>query len=223
MPRPRKNPDELLKRELRITPPNEERIEDWLLDDKVIKFVAFEEGGGDTGKKLHYHCYIETTMTSQALPKWIYRVANCIETGERGNAVFFTRAPHEHTFGYISKEHKCVISHGILQRTLDEWFTQSAEYVKQRATVRKREQRTRSDELQNIYDLVALELEQKVIQSEIMPTIYSVLEKCHSSGIRFPARTQMEQMVIKLLYRYNAQIAGLYYARSFPHELTSYS
>lgn len=217
MPRPRKNPDEVLKRELRITPPDGMPITDWHLDPSIKQLVSFEEGGGGD-KKLHYHCYIETTMTSQALPKWIYTVARCIETGEKGNSVFFTRAPHEHTFGYISKHKKVSIRHGIDQPTLDEWFTRSDEYIKQKESVRKREQRGRLAELQDVFDMVENELAHDIIERDILPTIRSILDKCHSTDIRFPARTQMEQMVIKLLYKYDSQIACHYYARSFPRE-----
>lgn len=212
MPRPRKNPDELLKRELRITPPNQVPIEDWLLDDTVVKFVAFEEGGADTGKKLHYHCYIETLMTSQALPKWIYRVANCIETGERGNAVFFTKAPHDRTFGYISKNRNCIISHNFETNIIDKWFKQSDEYVKQRATERKRDQRSRQTELAEVIEHVKQRLEQNYINPYPADIVQLILNVCKENSVRFPSRTQMEMYVIELS---SMEIAVSYYLRSF--------
>jgi len=214
MPRPRKDPNAVLTRELRITPPDGEPITDWCLDDTITKLVAFVEGGED--KKLHYHALIETTMTSQALTKWIYRVARCIETGEKGNAVFFTRAPHEGTQGYISKGRDMSIRHGTQQTTIEEWFTQSDEYVRQRETKRKRVQRSREDELKLIIDIVEKGLHDNRDIRNVEDVSKEFLKHCHHSGIRFPTRSQMETVVVKLLYPYDERIVIKYYTRSFP-------
>lgn len=216
MPRPRKDPTAVLKRELRITPPRNEQIQDWCLDERILKFVAFEEGGGNTGKRLHYHCYIETTMTSQALPKWIYTVCQCIETGEKGNAVFFTREPHEHTFGYISKQKVCAKRHNFEQTFIEEWFTQSDAYNRQRGTQRKREQRTRQDELRNIVTLVEKDLHDRIIEKSVDNVVHAILKYCKHEDVRFPTRTQMETYVVELLYPYDQNLIAEYYMRSFP-------
>lgn len=216
MPRPRKNPDEVLIRELRITPPSGNEIEDWCLDDSVIKFVAFKEGGNETGKKLHYHAYIETTMTSQALTKWIYTIAGCIESGERGNAVFFTRAIHDKTFGYISKQKECVVRKSYEQRHLDEWFKESDGYNRQRGTTRKREQRTRQQELANVIEQVASDLKTGACSRSVNDVVHAILKYCKHEDIRFPTRTQMESYVVELLYPYDQSLIVEYYMRSFP-------
>lgn len=215
MPRPRKNPDELLTRELRITPPNGVEIVDWCLNDSIRKFVAFKEGGDETGKKLHYHCYIETTMTSQALPKWIYTVCGCIETGEKGNAVFFSRAAHDHTFGYIAKNRCVAIRYNYDQTVLEEWFTQSDEYKRQREKERKRDHRTRSHELDEIIKEVERQLEHDVGLRTVEGCISQVLEQCVRHDVKFPARSQMEHMVNKMIYKYNDYIVMKYYLRGF--------
>lgn len=216
MPRPRKNPDELLKKEIRITPPSGSEITNWRIDERFSKFVAFKEGGGDTGKNLHYHCYIETTMTSQALPKWIYTVCECIESGERGNAVFFTRTAHDHTMGYISKQKECVVRHNYDQTHIEEWFKQSDAYNKQKESVRKREQRERQAELQVVYDATAKDLHADENLRTVNNVIRCLLTHCHHTDIRFPAKTQMDSFVCKLLYPYDCNTVVDYYARSFP-------
>lgn len=216
MPRPRKNPDEVLKRELRITPPNGVPISDWSLDASILKFVAFEEGGNDSGKKLHYHCYIETTMTSQALPKWVYTVAGCIESGEKGNAVFFSRAPHEATMGYIAKGRKLSKAHNFENHIIDEWFTQSDEYRKQREATRKREQRSRTDELKTVIEYVKKELTTRYLERNVESVISLILDTCHQREIVFPTRSQMEKLVVELLYPYDSRSILEYYTRSFP-------
>ena len=216
MPRPRKHPDEILKRELRITPPSSKEIEEWCLDETIVKFVAFKEGGAETGKKLHYHCYIETTMTSQALTKWIYTICECIETGERGNAVFFTRAIHDKTFGYISKQKECVVRKSYDQRHLDEWFKESDDYNRQRGTQRKREQRTRQQELSNVIELVEKDLKAGGCSKSVNDVVHAILKYCKHEDIRFPTRTQMETYVVELLYKYDQNLIVEYYMRSFP-------
>lgn len=216
MPRPRKNPDEILKRELRITPPNQQAIV-WNIPPEILKFVAFEEGGADTGKKLHYHCYIETTMTSQALPKWIYTMCECIETGERGNAVFFSRAVHDHTFGYIAKNKRLSIRHNYEQTFIEEWFKESDTYNKQRATNRKRDQRTRQDEIKQIMDQVKSDLKANGLYRNVRGCVDLILRYCSHEDIRFPIRSQMEYLVVELLYPYDKSLITDYYARSFPN------
>lgn len=216
MPRPRKNPDEILKRELRITPPNQQLI-DWTFPPELLKFVAFTEGGGDTGKKLHYHCYIETTLTSQALPKWIYTQCQCIESGEKGNAVFFSRAPHDATYSYIAKGKAVAVRHNFSQTVIEEWFTQSDEYIKQRGKLRKREQRSRQDELNDMLKQVENDLQDKCVRVlGVEGVIQVILACCHHSSIHFPTRTQMEQYVNRFMYTKNEDIVVGYYARSFP-------
>lgn len=215
MPRPRKNPDELLIREIRITPPNQKPIEDWHITDVIQKLVCFEEGTDD--KKLHYHGIIHTTMTSQSLAKWIYEVAGCKDTGEKGNAVFFTRATHEGSQGYISKNKKLVVRHGELQTTIEEWFKESDDYNRQRETDRKRKSRTRDDELAKIIELAKSDLNDNHLLRNVECIVDTILKHCHHSNIRFPPRSQMEAMVIKLLYPYNPVMCQLYYSRSFPN------
>jgi len=215
MPRPRKNPNEVLTRELRITPPNGQPIKDWYIGDSILKLVAFEEGGDDT-KKLHYHALIETTMTSQALPKWIYKVVNCVQTGERGNAVFFTREPHEGTKGYIAKCHKLSIRHGTDQSVIEEYYEQSDKYLKHKAANRKREQRGRTAEFEEVMKLVKKDLDDNCLIRNVDGVISAILKHSHHLGIRFPTRSQMESFVIKLVYPYDEEIVKGYYMRSFP-------
>ena len=183
------------------------------MTDTIKRFVAFQEGGET--KKLHYHCYIETTMTTQALTKWIYTQVDCIQSGEKGNSVFFTRAPHDATMGYIAKGKVCVIRHNYDITTIDEWFKQSDNYTKQRATSRKRVQRSRQDEMKEVYDQIELDLKENPDERNEIMIISKYLKYCKHKDYKFPTRSQMESCVLSLIYPYNPSNVEIYYNKSF--------
>lgn len=60
--RPRKVVDKPVAYEVRLTPSDGLPIdfEDDELKTLCPRFAAFEEGGAETGPKLHYHCLFET-------------------------------------------------------------------------------------------------------------------------------------------------------------------
>lgn len=210
MPRPKSG--DVYERELRITPPDGQPIFNWLVNaDDFVKLIAAEEGGGDTGKKLHYHLYVETTRSESWLKKWVYTVARCIN-GEKGNAVYFSRKPHDRSIGYVVKNNKIVCRHGVDQMFITEWLAKSDEYVKNKSTERKREQRTK----QSIYKEMIDAVEKEIQDGHYQPTldlISSALIRKYSSRGMYPNRNQHELFVIKLLHPYNESFVEQYYTR----------
>lgn len=213
MPRSKKD-NSVLELELRITPPDGNRIVDWQITDDIEKLVAYEEGGLAEDKKLHYHCYVVYRRSRTLLTKWIYTIARCIDTGETGNAVFFSRKPHDHTFGYICKQGNLTVRHNVPQTTIDEWIAKSRQYVTDKETQRKRKQRTRESELQEIFDNVQKHLKERNDYSS-GEVVSAVLSECDARETRFPSRSQMESFVLRMMYRINSQLVIAYFNKSF--------
>lgn len=122
MPRTKVNPDELLCLEVRITPPDQKPITDWKHDDTDFKvLIACEEGVPNGTPKLHYHLYLETLRSLSWIRKWIINISHATHESN-GNAVYFTRKPHEHTIPYIVKSNNVVVRIGVSQTRLEEYF-----------------------------------------------------------------------------------------------------
>lgn len=210
MPKPKSG--EVYQRELRITPPDGLPISDWSVNvDDFVKLIAAEEGGGETGKKLHYHLYAETTRSESWLKKWIYTVARC-QNGEKGNAVFFTRKPHEQTIGYVIKNNNIVCRHGVDQMYIDEWLKKSDEYVKSKAAARKREQRTKQGIYKEMVEAVEKDLQTGLLVASVEEISTALLRKYSSSNC-YPNRNQHEIFVIKLIHPYNDSFVEQFYNR----------
>jgi len=222
MPRGRpKKTDEVLILEVRITPPDEQPITDWKQSTHFEQLIMFQEGGTDQPKKLHYHGYLKTIKSKSWILDWIYSITNAKQHGKDGNAVYFTKQPHDHTFGYIAKHGCCVIREGVPQTTIDEWLQQSDDYRKQKETTCKRSTRTRDDELKQVYEeleasLMNLKLtSERYLQTLPQDMVDKFLDLCHKYGYRFPTRSQLDYYVLKLIYPYNPYAVRSYYGKSF--------
>lgn len=102
--RPRRVTDTPVPMEVRLTPSDGEPInfDDQELKDTCAKFVAFQEGGEDTGPKLHYHCLFETIYTQPVVMKVLNKLVKAcpIDPTKRGNAVVGAyRSQHEGSIG----------------------------------------------------------------------------------------------------------------------------
>lgn len=208
MPKPKSG--ELYVRELRITPPDQNPITDWLVNDEDFKvLLACQEGGDD--KKLHYHIYCESTRSESWVKKWVYKVARC-NNGESGNSVYFSRKPHEHTIGYVVKSGNVVCRHGITQTYLDEWISKSAEYKRNKERDRKRAQRSRMSILSDIADAIAKGLHDGSVD-RTPEGVSDELLKHYTVEQIYPLRTQHEMMVIKLIHPYCDNFVRSYYQK----------
>jgi len=206
-----------LQLEIRVTPYDQEQI---TIDDDDLqlfdKFLLCQEGTPNGVPKLHYHGFIETKKSESWLRSFLRKIAHAPDNEKvNGNALYFTRKPHEHTFGYIIKSGNICYRNGFSQTTLDEWLAESSQYAKDQASARKRKQRTRDDELAHVVAEVEKDLRDNTILPNEHGIIARILAVCHMDKIRFPSRSQMESLVIKLLYPYQPDIVRLYYAKSF--------
>jgi len=212
MPKPKSG--DIYKREFRITPADGLPIAEWHVNDDDFKvLLACEEGGGDTGKRLHYHCYIETTRSESWLKKWVYKIAHCYN-GESGNTVYFSRQPHDNTIGYVVKSGNVTVRHGCTQTFIDEWIAKSDEYKRSKESKRKREQRSRIAVIKQIEEEVAKGLHGGLVTTTV-EGISEALLRCYAAQCIYPSRMQHELLVIKLIHPYNDHFVRSYYNKTF--------
>lgn len=215
MPKPLSG--KILQLEIRVTPYDQEPI---VIDESDLQMfeqlVLCEEGSPNGVPKLHYHGYVETRKSESWLRSFLKKISHAPDNEKvNGNALYFTRKPHEHTTGYIVKSGNVICRHGIPQTTIDEWIATSSKYQKDKATDRKRKQRSRDDELAHVIaDVESYLKDNETVRSE-HDIIARILAVCHADNIRFPTRSQMEYFVNKLLYPYRPDTVRLYYAKSF--------
>jgi len=216
MPRPRVNPDAILVRELRITPPNEHLDVSTVDDDPtILKFVAYMEGGD--GVRTHYHCLITTTMTQGQLAKWIYKVAGAVDTEFRGNSVFFSRQPHQMTEQYICKKNDLYHSKGYEPTMLDEWVKRSNDYQEAIRVAQKNRKMKRGAELLLVEESIENDLKDTLPSSITAGFLIDlVIARCRAHMFRFPTRPQMDAMVLRLIYPYDKSTVLDFYKKSFP-------
>lgn len=215
MPKPLSG--KILQLEIRLTPYDQQPITERDLQphmEHIDKLLLCQEGSPNGSPKLHYHGFIETKKSESWLRKTLRELTHCTDTSINGNSLYFTRKPHEHTFGYITKSGNVSHRHGITQTTIDEWLEQSSQYAKDKATERKRKQRTRDDELAHVVEEVNNYLQNSEMRNEHV-IVNEILKICHQDQIRFPSRSQMEMIVLKLLYPYQPETVRLYYTKSF--------
>jgi len=215
MPRPKKDVNSILELELRITPPAQLPITDWKATDEFDELVMFEEGSANGTPKLHYHGYVKTKRSKSWIRNWIYDITNAKQYNADGNSVYFSKQPHEHTFGYIAKSGVCSIRYNVSQTTIDEWLYKSDEYRKQKESQRKRQSRTREDELNTVIKEVEKDLKEHRCNRSVSDVVHHILALCYHQQIRFPMRTQMDSYVLKLLYPYDEYLVRSFYTKSF--------
>lgn len=213
MPRPKTDPDSVLVRELRITPPDGQPITDWKLGENFNQLIAAQEGGDDDCR-LHYHLYIETWRSASWLTKWIYSVAHCYN-GEQGNTVFFSRKPHENTIGYVVKHGNIVVKHGCTDTFITEWLNKSEQYRKDKDSARQRAKRLKKSFTQAVY----LKITEMVKLDRSLRTpdqvLTHILAEYHAANMVYPSRTIVENLIVTILTPYDATLARMFYLRSF--------
>ena len=214
MPRTKANPDELLVLELRITPPDGNPIEDWKIADTDFKQVIAAREGGTPECRLHYHLYVECLRSRTWLVKWIYSIAHC-NNGEQGNAVFFTRKPHDNTIGYVVKHGDVVVRHGCSDTFITEWLAKSAQYVRDREAGRKRKQRVEKAFTHEVRDKVVAELAERRDLRTPDGVLQLILNEYHEANKVFPSRTSVETLIVSVLHPYDATIAQTFYLKAF--------
>lgn len=213
MPRPKHNPDALLKLELRISPPDGKEITDWKIGEDFKMLLAGQEGG-DEECRLHYHCYVETTRSRSWLTKWIYSIAHCYN-GETGNPVFFTRAPHEATIGYCVKDGHIAVRHGCSDTFINEWLAKSRQYKRDKDAARQRDKRIKKAFTQEVRDTIAKRLRESAELRNPLSIVRLVLTEYTEHNATFPTRSVMENLIATLMYPYNPSSIEDFYTRNY--------
>lgn len=213
MPRPKLDPEATLIKEVRITPADGLPIDDWKVCEQDFKICVAAQEGGTPERRLHYHLYIETLRSASWLTKWIYSVAHCYN-GEQGNAVFFTRKPHENTIGYVVKEGNIVCRHGCTDTFIDEWLTKSAQYKRDKEAGRKREQRVKKAFTQEVREKVERVLAETQHLRAPEHVLDMILQEYHEAKLTFPPRSSVENMIVTCLYPYDKSLYKNFYLRS---------
>lgn len=216
MPRPKLNPDETLKLELRITPPDGNPITDWQITDTDFKQVIAAQEGGTDNVRLHYHAYIETLRSRSWIVKWIYSIARC-SNGEQGNAVFFSRKPHDNTIGYVVKHGNVVVRHGCTDTYIEEWINKSDDYKRSKEALRTRLKRLKKSFTQDVRDKVVERVRNAPELRTPEQVLHLILAEYHEAQMTFPSRTQVENLIVTILYPYDNGLTRAFYLRSFEY------
>lgn len=215
MPKPLSG--KILQLEIRVTPYDQEPI---TLDDSdlqhIDKILLCREGSPNGTPRLHYHGYIETKKSETWMRSFLRKISHAPHNEKiNGNALYFTRKPHEHTFGYIIKSGNIDYRVGFSQTTLDEWLAASSEYAKSKASERKRKQRSRDDELKQVVEQIASDLHDHSIDRSVGSIVDRFLAICSAEEFRFPTRSQMDMFVLKLIHPYDQYMVRSFYMKSF--------
>lgn len=214
MTRTKANPDELYVRELRITPPDGQPITDWKIDNKDFKVVIAAQEGGDETVRLHYHVYIETLRSASWITKWIYSIAHC-NNGQQGNSVFFSRKPHDNTIGYVVKHGNIAVRHGCTDTYIDEWLAKSDQYRRDKEADRTRAKRIKQSFAKQVRDRVSELVSQSADTRTPERVLDLITEQYHEGKHTFPSRTQVETLIVTILYPYDKSLYRAYYLCSF--------
>jgi len=214
MPRTKANPDELLILELRITPPDGEPITDWKITDTDFKQLIAAKEGGTEDCRLHYHAYVECLRSRTWLTKWIYSIAHC-HNGEQGNAVFFTRKPHDNTIGYVVKHGDVVVRHGCTETYITEWLAKSDEYRRAKEAGRKRRQRIEKSFTQEVRNMVVARLAESRELRTPDGVLKLILAEYREANKVYPNRTTIETLIVTVLHPYDDSITRSFYLKSF--------
>jgi len=199
--------------EVRITPADGLPIDDWKVCESDFKVVVAGQEGGTPDRRLHYHLYLETLRSRTWLTKWIYSIAHCFN-GEQGNAVFFTRKPHENTIGYVVKEGNIACRFGCTDTFIDEWIAKSAQYKRGKEADRKREQRVKKAFTQEVRENVERALSESTHLRNPESVLDLILHEYHEAKLTFPPRSSVENMIVTSLYPYDKSLYKNFYLRS---------
>lgn len=218
---PRKPSGEILKLECRLTPPDQQPITDWYESDlqPTVLLVA-GEGVPDGTPRLHYHIYLETKISKSSVRLWILKVLDKhIDKNVKynGNSLYFTRQPHDHTIPYIVKSRNVLVRTGITQSVLEDYFKSSDEYNKQKSNARKKQQRTRLDEYQDLYTTLKEDIDNRSLSTNVDDVVSRCLAVCYQKSYEFPTRQTMDKLVLKLLYPHNEYLVRSFYTKSYNH------
>lgn len=199
--RPKNEDAEIRKFSIRLTPCDNAEInfEKWFTGEDFIRCIAGREIG-EQNKKLHYHIYCETRRSDTWLNNLMYRASNWTPHHERGNAVFSRTIAHEGTLGYSVKEEDIAYSLGFASSELDALLEGSRQYRRHLEADKKRRVRKSQNSMKQIIeDAIEHFREQQLSDPRVV--VKFILDKCEELDFSFPSKSQMENIVMKILYK----------------------
>jgi len=210
--RPKKEDAEIRKFSIRMTPCDNEEIQfdKWFTGEDFIKFIAGREHGTQNGK-LHYHIYCETRRSDTWLNNVMYKATRWTPHHPRGNAVFSRTLAHEGTLGYSVKEEDVAYSLGFASSELDALLEGSRQYRRDLEADKKRRVRKSQNTMKQFIE-DAIEHFQD-LAPEPRSVVKFILEKYETSEMPFPSKSQMENAVMKVMYRFSTNYVLDHYCR----------
>lgn len=199
--RPKNEDAEIRKFSIRITPCDNEEIdfEKWFTAEDFVKCIAGREVG-EQNKKLHYHIYCETRRSDTWLNNLMYRAARWTPHHQRGNAVFSRTLAHEGTLGYSVKEEDVAYSIGFTSSELDALLEGSRQYRRDLEADKKRRDRKRQNNMKQVVENAIEHFrENRPVDPRVV--VKFILDKCEEYDLSFPSKSQMENIVMKILYK----------------------
>lgn len=208
--RPKKEDAEIRKLSIRMTPCDNEEIqfEKWFTEEDFIKFIAGRERGEQNGK-LHYHIYCETRRSDTWLNNVMYKATRWTPHHPRGNAVFSRSIAHEGTIGYSVKEEDVAYQLGFTSAELDAMIEYSRQYRRDLESHKKRSDRKKQATMKQFIE----EAYTHAHDWDPRSLVSFFLMKYQDSDLPFPSKSQIENAVMKVMYRCSPNYVIDYYCR----------
>lgn len=207
----------------------------------IDKMAVYEEGGDGTKKSLHYHGVFEGNISEEAWRRMLRDLSHepPQDSGKiNGNRLYFSRDPHEKTFQYIAKYKIRVFRYGYDQEECEEWERNADEYRRQMERERKADGREREEEMMFVYEETKKWFAVQVAagrwsvgtgwsmrhdkygghytEETVTDSVVDfVLKLCDENDIKFPVRTQMEILVLRIVYKQFPQVVRNHYVKIF--------
>jgi len=196
--------------EIRLTPSDGEPITDWkCIERPGTEIVICEEGGGDTGKALHYHGYLKTTISEKYMPTLCKKLARedpeyyeIWDDGEKhytkkGGCVYSCVQPHENTIGYVVKCRKIVYRYGFTDRHIEEFFEKSDQYNRDKGKENKRKTREKQKGLLDAVQHIRNEIKERHMSNDVL-SIYRAFVTFYGER-PLPSRSILETAIMNLV------------------------
>lgn len=208
--RPKNEDAEVRKLDIRLTPCDGEEVEfeKWFTGEDFIKCIAGREIG-ETNKKLHYHIYCETRRSDTWLTNLMYRAARWTPHHQRGNSVFRKNNAHEGTQGYSVKEEDVAYTLGMTSSEMDAIIERSRQYRRDLEADKKRSDRKKQATMKKFIE----EASEQEPNWDPRSLVRFFLTKYEEMDLPFPSKSQMENAVMKVMYRNSPNYVLDHYCR----------
>lgn len=216
--RPKKEDAEVLAWSIRLAPCDGEEIDfaQHIKPDDFPKFIAGREVGKENGE-LHYHIYAETPRSDTYLKTLFYKMARWTPHYPVGNSVFSKKTAHSNTKNYLVKEEDVAFQHGFTTDELDAMVERHREYRRDLESAKKARTRKTQNTLKNFTDEAILWISENWDASLDRPRSIAkfILSKYNEGNLPFPSRSQLENAVLRAMYKFDPDYVLNQYTKFF--------